>query len=44
MAFGDLENPEAEVSKLARSKRAFRLMEDLGTEPKVYYLREGEGK
>ena len=41
MVFGDLEDPESAVSKMSRSKRAFRLMEDLGTEPKVYYLREG---
>jgi len=40
MVFGDLADPESEVSKLARAKRAFRLLEDLGTEPKVYYLRE----
>jgi Fe-S-cluster-containing dehydrogenase component len=41
MVFGDLEDESAEVSKLARSKHAFRLLEDLGTEPKVYYLRVG---
>jgi len=41
MVFGDLEDESAEVSKLARSKNAFRLLEDLGTEPKVYYLRVG---
>jgi molybdopterin-containing oxidoreductase family iron-sulfur binding subunit len=40
MVFGDLADPESDVSKLARSKRAFRLLEDLGTEPKVIYLRE----
>ena len=44
MVFGDLEDPQSEVAKQARSKRAFRLMEDLGTEPKVYYLREGRGQ
>ncbi len=41
MYFGDLNNPDSVVSKLARDPRAFRLMEDLGTEPKVIYLREG---
>lgn len=40
MTFGDLADPESEVSKLARSKRAYRLLEDLGTHPKVVYLRE----
>jgi molybdopterin-containing oxidoreductase family iron-sulfur binding subunit len=37
--FGDLENPESTVSRLARSPRAFVLLEDLGTEPRVYYLK-----
>ncbi len=43
MVFGDLDDPESEVAKLIRSRRVFRLMEDLGTEPKVYYLAEGGG-
>jgi Fe-S-cluster-containing dehydrogenase component len=38
--FGDLDDPESTVSRLARNPRAFRLLEDLGTEPKVYYLAE----
>lgn len=42
MAFGDLDDPNSAVYRLARSPRAYRLMEELGTEPKVYYLREGE--
>lgn len=42
MYFGDLDNPKHEVSRLKRSHRAFRVMEDLGTEPKVYYLSEME--
>lgn len=42
ISFGDLDNPESLVSQLARSPRAFRLHEDLGTEPKVYYLVERE--
>jgi len=37
--FGDLNDPESEVSKvLARNPSAYRLREDLGTEPAVYYL------
>ncbi len=40
--FGDLDDPESTVSKLSRSRRAFRLQEDLGTRPKVYYLAEGD--
>jgi molybdopterin-containing oxidoreductase family iron-sulfur binding subunit len=40
--FGDLNDPKSRVSRLSKSRRAFRLMEELGTEPKVYYLKEGD--
>lgn len=40
IAFGDLDDPESRVSQLAGSSRAYRVMEDLGTEPKVIYLAE----
>ena len=43
IVFGDLSDPASEVSKLARSPRAFRLLKELGTKPKVIYLTEGEG-
>jgi Fe-S-cluster-containing dehydrogenase component len=36
--FGDLNDPESEVSKLLASRPHHRLREDLGTEPRVYYL------
>ena len=39
--FGDLADPESEVAQLARSPRAFRLLEDLGTQPNCIYLRGG---
>jgi len=42
MYFGDLDDPNSKVAALADNARAFRLLEELGTEPKVYYLREGE--
>jgi molybdopterin-containing oxidoreductase family iron-sulfur binding subunit len=42
MFFGDLDDPGSQVSQLANSPRAFRLLEELGTEPKVIYLKEGE--
>jgi molybdopterin-containing oxidoreductase family iron-sulfur binding subunit len=42
MYFGDLDDPKSTVAHLAKSTRTFRLLEDLGTEPKVYYLSEGE--
>jgi len=38
--FGDLDNPEHAVARLARSPRAFRLLPELGTFPKVIYLTE----
>lgn len=41
MAFGNLDDKNSMVFKLSRSPRVFRLMEDLGTNPKVFYLREG---
>lgn len=42
MVFGDLDDPHSEVAALAASPRSFRWMEELGTRPKVVYLREGE--
>lgn len=37
MVFGNLDDPDSEVARLARSDGSFRLLERLGTEPKVYY-------
>lgn len=42
IVFGDLADPDSEVSRLAESPRAFRLLEELGTRPKVVYLREAK--
>ena len=42
ISFGDLDDPDGVVANLSRSTRAFRLLEELGTEPKVFYLEEGE--
>ena len=42
MYFGDLEDPESRVAEFARSPRAFRYLGELGTDPKVIYLAEGE--
>lgn len=44
IVFGDLSDPGSEVFRLAHSPRAFRLEEQLGTKPKVYYLTEGDGR
>ena len=37
--FGDLNDPDSKVSQLINKYRPMRLKEDLGTEPKVYYIR-----
>lgn len=39
--FGDLDDPDSTVSLQAASSRAFKLLEEVGTHPKVIYLREG---
>lgn len=36
--FGDLNDPESSVSKLISTRIVNRLQEDLGTEPRVYYI------
>jgi len=36
--FGDLDDPNSEVSQLLRKKPSFRLLEEAGTEPRVYYI------
>jgi molybdopterin-containing oxidoreductase family iron-sulfur binding subunit len=38
ITFGDLQNPNHKVHQLKKSRYAFRLLEKLGTNPKVYYL------
>jgi Fe-S-cluster-containing dehydrogenase component len=40
--FGDMNDPESRVSQLTRSSRSFRLLEELGTDPAVIYLKGGE--
>lgn len=36
--FGDLDDPGSEVARVLREKRSFRLREEFGTRPKVYYV------
>jgi molybdopterin-containing oxidoreductase family iron-sulfur binding subunit len=38
MVFGDLNDPDSEVSRLSRSPRGGKLLDDLGTLPKITYL------
>ena len=40
--FGDLDDPGSEVSRILRSKKNFRLLEELRTKPSVYYVLEEE--
>jgi Fe-S-cluster-containing dehydrogenase component len=42
LVFGDLYDPESQVTRLVNhNARKFRLLEHLGTEPAVYYLKGG---
>ena len=36
--FGDVDDPNSNVSRLLREQRSFRMHEELGTEPGFYYL------
>lgn len=42
--FGDLDDPNSEVSILLRSKQVHRLGEQYGTKPKVYYISSNKSK
>ena len=37
MVFGDVNDPESQVSKLKKDKRMYHLLEDIGTKPNVFY-------
>jgi len=39
--FGDLNDPESEVSILLETERTIRIRENLGTKPKLYYFTRG---
>ncbi len=42
LMFGDLNDPNSQVSKIvATDQRQFRLLEELGTEPQIVYLKGG---
>ena len=39
IVFGDLNDPKSRVAALAKSPRAYRVLEDLGAAPAVRYLK-----
>jgi Fe-S-cluster-containing dehydrogenase component len=38
MHFGDLDDPNSEISRLIREKRAHALLNSAGTEPQIWYF------
>ncbi|MBI2941620.1 MAG: 4Fe-4S dicluster domain-containing protein [Chloroflexi bacterium] len=40
LIFGDLRDPNSRVSRLAHDERSYRVLENLGTGPSVYYLKK----
>jgi phenylacetyl-CoA:acceptor oxidoreductase subunit 1 len=42
--FGDLNDPDSNVSRALQNNASFRLREDLGTGPRVYHLSAVAGK
>lgn len=41
MTFGDLDDPQSEVSQLIKNKNGFQLHPEYGTDPAVYYIDPG---
>ena len=41
LTFGDLDDPDSEVRRLIREKRAFQLHPDYDTDPSIYYIDDG---
>ncbi len=40
--FGNLNDPESEVSKILQSNMSFRLLEELSTNPRIWYITRGK--
>ncbi len=40
--FGNLNDPESEVSKILKSYRSFRLLEEVNTAPQIWYITRGK--
>jgi phenylacetyl-CoA:acceptor oxidoreductase subunit 1 len=41
--FGNLKDPDSEISKIIEANPTIRLREELGAEPSVYYIPPKEG-
>ena len=41
LVFGDLDDPNSQVSRLARSNRGTKLLGEVGTQPNITYLERG---
>ncbi len=41
ITFGNLKDPDSKVSRLIKAAGAYRILEPLGTEPAVYYIKNG---
>lgn len=41
LVFGDLSDPNSKASRMSRNERQYKLLPDLGTKPKVTYLKGG---
>ncbi len=41
LMFGDLNDPNSPIAQLVKDPRQFKLLESLGTEPSIYYLKAG---
>ena len=42
LVFGDLNDPDSKVSKLAHNPRGYRVLEELSTAPSIVYLKRVE--
>jgi len=38
ISFGNLLNPDSEITRLTKDPRTFRILEQLGSDPKVFYM------
>jgi molybdopterin-containing oxidoreductase family iron-sulfur binding subunit len=44
IAFGDLKDPSSEIARLSKDGRAYKLLEELNTQPGVFYLARRRGE